>query len=297
MHVFESPQLKLQPKQHQSRRARAFYYLAGKINRAIDAAQEKSASRPPSKFSVFFDKMVDKEVAKSRFDCEQSGVADRNIKKISKWNSKFLGWKRKMLRRIGVDEAKIIEAFGIPRSFFLAKLGSKLDIFQEVLNWSIGFSYGLFAIATTAYVSLKFGLPHIDPALPEMSPSEKQYFSEILSILKYPIYAIVPVAFCMRALTKIGNYLDFFQHMFMESIANSFPPELQPQARKHYDAFAFESVREMIMDTVLSYIPIPLIDFLRRIRAIKLELRQLGHIKRMEKLYMESLNSKEPSSA
>ncbi|MEM4554384.1 MAG: hypothetical protein QXT25_00850 [Candidatus Anstonellaceae archaeon] len=50
-----------------------------------------------------------------------------------------------------------------------------------------------------------------------------------------------------------------------------------------------------MVDVLLGTIPIPLIDLLRRFRAIKLELRQLGHINRLEKLYV-STQAKEAES-
>ncbi|MEM2137837.1 MAG: hypothetical protein QW568_02005 [Candidatus Anstonellaceae archaeon] len=271
--------------------------MAEKINHAIERAEKKRAEHP-SKFSVFFDKMVESELAKSRYNENGygNGFLDKNIERISKIKVKILEQKRKLLSKLGVEETQILGAFGVRNSFYLAKLGSKVDILQELLTFALGaLSFASFFVIG-AYALIKTGMPAShEIAGPRSAEWLHRLLSNTISPLKIQLIAMIPVAFCMRWLNRIGVALDIFQQIFMESITNSMPAHIKPKAEQIYKAFTHESLREIAMDTIIQFIPLPLVDTFRRIRAIKLELRQLGHIDRMEKLYKESLAAKEPA--
>ncbi|MEM4348247.1 MAG: hypothetical protein QXN37_01615 [Candidatus Anstonellaceae archaeon] len=120
-----------------------------------------------------------------------------------------------------------------------------------------------------------------------------QNIEHILKTVARLVIFTLPVAVALapffKALNWIGNTLDVLQHVLMDSISRKLN---SPEARKHYSNFCTESIRELMVDVLLGTIPIPLIDLLRRFRAIKLELRQLGHINRLESFILRHRQKK-----
>lgn len=99
----------------------------------------------------------------------------------------------------------------------------------------------------------------------------------------------------MRGLILVGNTLDIFQHVLLETTYSKSSWATKEKAEKEYEAFRRESIRELLVDTTLGIIPIPFIALCRRIRAVKSEARKLGRIKRMKKYIYEKKKEAAPS--
>jgi len=86
----------------------------------------------------------------------------------------------------------------------------------------------------------------------------------------------------------LGNFLDVFQHVFLESLASRVGEKIKPKMQELFRKFSKTSFLELAGDTALALIPIPFVESFRRLRAIKYERMQLATIREMEALHKEN---------
>ncbi|MCX8198200.1 MAG: hypothetical protein N3F07_03345 [Candidatus Micrarchaeota archaeon] len=267
------------PSPQAERKKRSLFY--SKMLEWTAAELKRMENSKQGKVSEFFDKLAEKELARAERKRSQESFLWKASGKIAKATGKLMEAKRKMLKKIGMDEQQIIDTLGEKNAFRLAKFGSRIDIYNEALSILI-FAGGAAGIVAVAASSIKNGIADMQ----EMSKAFNTF-------LTYAIYTLVAIAPITRAMTWIGNTLDVLQHILMDTIASRLEGKAREAVEKEHDAFKRESIREAVVDVAIGLIPIPLIDILRRVRAIKLELRQLGHIARMEKIYFEGKEKQE----
>jgi len=260
------------------RSSAVFFRMAEKINHALDRLERIEQKRAHNR-TPFFERLAEAELAKIPAEKKSNVV----IEALCEIKLKLLGKKRKLLAKIGVDEKQLLESFGVENSFKLAKLGSKLDVVQELVSLALG----TVALGIASSVLIKTGLPSTHELAGQNSVEAwaRNLLHNLAPYLKVMFAFLLPAALCARLLNRIGAALDVLQHILMESIANALPKSIQPSAQQTYKQFSRESVREIVADSLISIVPLPFADSFRRIRAIKLELRQLGYIVRMEKLF------------
>lgn len=202
----------------------------------------------------------------------------------------LLARKRKLLSRIGIHEDKIIEKVGIKRSFAIAKFGSHIDIVVEIVNFAVPFA-AVAAIAVPAIncFSEIMNLAHTSMNADQAAAATQELFQKFYAPALRNIFIVLPaVAIASKALTCVGNFLDVFQHVFLESLASRFDGEIKPKMQELYREFSKVSLLELAGDVVLSFIPLPFIETFRRLRAIKYERMQLDTIRKMEQLHKEN---------
>ncbi|MCX8197262.1 MAG: hypothetical protein N3G80_03020 [Candidatus Micrarchaeota archaeon] len=261
---------------------RTFYY---KILDATASVLKQTEKKEPGQLSVFFDKLAERELERAEQKRSKESLLWKASGEISKATNWMMKQKTKMLKKIGLDEQKIIDFLGVKNAFRLAKFGSKIDICNEALSLLV--FWGSLVCGTAIAIScIKRGQASIQ----EMMESFKPLF-------KYSLFALAVIAPLMRAMNWVGNALDVFQHILMDAIAARLKGKAKEAAEKEYDAFKRESIRELIVDAAIGIVQVPFIDILRRIRAIRLELRQLGHIARMEKMYFAAKEKNENQSS
>ncbi|MEM4633551.1 MAG: hypothetical protein QW275_00150 [Candidatus Anstonellaceae archaeon] len=256
-------------KEAQIRKKPSIFY-----RKMLDFAIKNSGKFQNQKTDGFFDRLAEAEIQKA--ERIQNSRSWKLAENFSSTYMKFAEKKTKLLSKLGLDEQQLIEKIGTNRAFVIAKLGSKLDILNECASIIIGTGAGLFVAAVSA------ASVYIAVAQKDLQGAEQLFKTTIASVLKFALPAAIVLTPIFKALNWVGNTLDVLQHALMDSISKKLN---STEARKHYSNFCTESIREMMVDIPLSILPIPLIDLLRRVRAIKLELRQLGHISRLEKLY------------
>lgn len=259
---------------------KSFYFTVKLLDKSLDA-MEKGREKMPARVKMFFTKLNDRAISEIETR-KEDGLVGKSADKIAKLKHAILEKKRQLLGALGLDEKKLMASFGIERSFKLAKAGSHIDILQECLNFSVGVLNAVFLTGVAIYGVAKC-YAQMAQGLDDMA-----FAKTIAPLVAYYLLCVtVPVAAFQRALTKIGNYMDLFQHIFMDSVSASIEKTVAG-AKDCYGRFAKESIHEMIVDIGISWLPMPGVDTWRRVRAIKSEMRQLHHIERMEKLYQQS---------
>jgi len=226
----------------------------------------------------------------------RASFGNRILDAAAEKQMKLFEKKRKFLLKIGIDEHRIIDKVGIKRSFKIAKLGSQIDIATEIFNFALPFAaaaallipaIGAFFAYSKAVAS---GIQFTNEAL------DAAFIQAVAPVFKAMLLAFPIVGLASRALTIIGNYLDVFQHVFLESLASRFEGEIKPKMQALYREFSKVSLKELAGDIILAFIPLPFIDTFRRFRTIRYERMQLNMIREMEKLHNETIGQATSSS-
>ncbi|MCX8195390.1 MAG: hypothetical protein N3G22_04790 [Candidatus Micrarchaeota archaeon] len=237
-----------------------------KAKHVQQAGWQKGQPAPCRKKNEFYNKLFD-------------AAAEKQIKLLEK--------KAKILKKIGIDEKKIVEKIGVEKSFEWAKASSKFDIFLERLNIIASSVYSLSAAAFGAYMSFKLSseIQGLDPE--KLSGFYLQRsFQYISSLEKVVLPAIAISATINAVLKKVGNYLDIFQHLFIAHIVSNFDEKIKPAAYEIYKKFSAASLKEVAVDIALSYVPLPFLDIYARFKMIKYEKEQLKAIEGIKQLYL-----------
>lgn len=227
------------------------------------------------------------DIKKSKF---HRLVYSKPLKKTSRFQKRMLDWTANGMKKIGVDDERMVKRFGVERSFKIAKFASKLDIGTEWLNF--GIKWGAYSfILIGSGVMFANALPEVielNRATPGGLSDAK--IMDIVSgitfnLTKTLMYGFVPLAVASKILNIAGNILDVFQHFFLNSMARTFPDEKKGQAAELYEKFAAVSQAEIAVDGAKAVIPLPFVDTLGILWSIKCEKEQLRTIREMEALY------------
>lgn len=219
-------------------------------------------------------------------------VYSKPLKKTSYFQRKMLDWTSRKMKKMGVDDEKIVQKFGVEKSFRIAKFASKLDIGTRWANLGIKWSAYSFILVGGGIMMMN--------ALPELrelhahtpggiTDAQLKAASVQLAfdLSKMLLYWLAPLAVVSKILGVAGNALDVFQHVFLNSVARTFPGGKKEEAEKLYEKFAAVSQAELAVDGAKMVLPLPFTDTLGELWSIKCEKEQLRTIREMEELYKQ----------
>lgn len=241
----------------------------------------------------------------------RASFSGRMLDALSERHVRMLDGDSKLFRRMGLNGERMVEKMGMERTFKIVKLSSKIDMLNEALAMifsaaGLAVCAGILAFFANKIAMHWEGVVRVMNELPRMQGqismenlnlmlssktgvSPDHLFEEgIRFIRNYGVF-VAALAAGARVTLSIANYLDVFQQILVYNLAKKAPARIREETMSLFRKYSRESIKEFVVDYVISWIPVPFLDVYRRVGAIKAEKRQLGIIREMEELYSSGM--------
>jgi len=197
----------------------------------------------------------------------------RLLEKYQPRHEKFMDAFHKGMQK--TNTSQLVEIVGPKKSLGAARALGWLDLGLEAVNFA-SMAGALF------YLAGGFG-KGLEQTVSSILASVARIFTDLPAGRISREFLVF--AFCAtvsKASVKAGTYVELAQMLVVDSVSRQFREPGNGIVKKHFQRYAKESLKEQAKDTLLFWVPLPFLETVRRIAAVRSELRQLRSIRKLE---------------